>query len=470
MYISQADYAILLNMSSNHFCRKAALLLLAVLYLVFPLNALAFESGLVSDPQSFEDSPDDPAETLKLVQANSYLLLDVTTGNAILSENTQQEVSIASTTKMMTALVLVEQVSDLSAMVTCGNEVYVSDPASSLAGLVKGQTLSYKDLLYGLMLPSGNDAAQVIAVAVSGSIPAFVERMNQRAKELGMTHTQFENPHGLYGANHYSTAEDLAILAQAVLDNPTLLEVVSTREYTLPANWKYPQGRKVYNFNPLLHETTMGNSPQGDPTPNPYYVEGTQGIKTGFINEAGYCLVAAATQEGRTLIAVVLGSETPQLRSQSTAALLRYGFDHTSIVEITPTLREIPLKLEAKNTGILGRELPVVLDITEERSFPLLMTNSDRDRFLARDGITVNLIPNAELQAPIQQNQTVGQAEVYFDGALLFSCDIRSAQYQPNRYHLIVYTALAIFCLLLISRVFLYWKQHRKKEQTVQGE
>lgn len=463
MYISQTDYAILLNMSSNRFLQKAALFLLTALYLVFPTNAIAAEGALLSDPQAFAGNPDDPAQTLSLVQARSYLLLDVETGDAILSENAQEEVSIASTTKMMTALVLVEQVSDLSAMVTCGDEVYVSDPASSLAGLVKGQTLSYKDLLYGLMLPSGNDAAQVIAVAVSGSIPAFVEQMNQRAKELGMSHTQFENPHGLYGVGHYSTAEDLAILAQEVLKNPTLLEVVSTREYTLPANSKYPQGRTVVNSNPLLHETTVESNSQDAPSANPYYVEETQGIKTGFIDEAGYCLVAAATQEERTLIAVVLGAKTIGLRNQSAAALLRYGFEHTSLVEIRDTLADIPLTLEAENTGILGRELPARLRIGEEVPSRLLMTNSDRDRFLAREGVTINLLPMEGLRAPIQVDQVIGRAEVFFDGALLLSCDVLSTQSHANAYHLIIYTAGAIFGVLLLLWAYLHHGRRRRR-------
>ena len=126
-------------------------------------------------------------------------------------------------------------------------------------------------------------------------------------------------------------------------------------------------------------------------------------------------------------------------------------------------LADIPLTLEAENTGILGRELPARLRIGEEVPSRLLMTNSDRDRFLAREGVTINLLPMEGLRAPIQVDQVIGRAEVFFDGALLLSCDVLSTQSHANAYHLIIYTAGAIFGVLLLLWAYLHHGRRRRR-------
>ena len=227
---------------------------------------------------------------------SSAALLDGATGECLYAKNGEQRALIASTTKIMTGL-LVCEAGELDRVVT------VPDAAVGLEGssmyLKKGETLTRRDLLYGMMLHSGNDAALTLAVSISGSEAAFVRQMNQRARALGLTQTHFANPHGLDSGENYSTALDLARLAQAALQNVQFRAVVSTKTITCA-------GRALTNHNKLL-----------------WRYDGCIGVKTGYTRHAGRILVSAAERDGRLLIAVTI-SDPDDWRDH--AALLDYGF------------------------------------------------------------------------------------------------------------------------------------------------
>mgnify|MGYP003244319947 FL=1 len=226
------------------------------------------------------------------VSAKSAALLDGTTGECLYVKNGEQRALIASTTKIMTGL-LVCEAGELDRTVT------VPDAAVGLEGssmyLKKDETLTRRDLLYGMMLHSGNDAALTLAISVSGSEGAFVRQMNLRARALGLTQTHFANPHGLDSGENYSTALDLAHLAQAALQNAQLRAVVSTKTAVCA-------GRTLTNHNKLL-----------------WRYDGCIGVKTGYTR----ILVSAAERDGRMLIAVTI-SDPDDWRDHT--ALLDYGF------------------------------------------------------------------------------------------------------------------------------------------------
>ena len=230
------------------------------------------------------------------VSAKSAALLDGTTGECLYVKNGEQRALIASTTKIMTGL-LVCEAGELDRTVT------VPDAAVGLEGssmyLKKDETLTRRDLLYGMMLHSGNDAALTLAISVSGSEAAFVRQMNLRARALGLTQTHFANPHGLDSGENYSTALDLAHLAQAALQNAQLRAVVSTKTAVCA-------GRTLTNHNKLL-----------------WRYDGCIGVKTGYTRHAGRILVSAAERDGRMLIAVTI-SDPDDWRDHT--ALLDYGF------------------------------------------------------------------------------------------------------------------------------------------------
>lgn len=217
----------------------------------------------------------------------------------------------------MTALVALES-GNLGDRIVVGKEARMKTPGESTAWLREGQTLTLKELLAGLMLPSGNDAARTIAIYIAkkqfGSeqisdqkaLHDFSEIMNQKAKKMGMSATHYINSNGLHDPDHYTTAHDLAILAKAAMRNPQFRELVASPRFT-------DTSVTYQNTNKLLDESSG------------FYFEGANGIKTGFTDEAGYCLVSSAERDGKTLIAVVLKSTKSDVWGDS-IMLLKNGF------------------------------------------------------------------------------------------------------------------------------------------------
>ena len=253
------------------------------------------------------------------VSAKSAALLDGTTGECLYAKNGDQRALIASTTKIMTGLLVCEAGEP-------EKPVTVPDIAVGLEGssmyLKSGETLTRRDLLYGMMLHSGNDAALTLAVSISGTEAAFVRQMNLRARALGLTQTHFANPHGLDSGENYSTALDLARLAQAALQNEQFRTVVSTKTIACA-------GRTLTNHNKLL-----------------WRYDGCIGVKTGYTRHAGRILVSAAERGGRMLIAVTI-SDPDDWRDH--AALLDYGFAVLgSDTPVYPQNRRIAWKNDCK--------------------------------------------------------------------------------------------------------------------------
>lgn len=259
------------------------------------------------------------------LQAHAAIVIDQDTGKVLYGMNDDQRLEPASTTKMMTALLAIEM-ADMNAQVMVGKEVLLANPGESSAGLRLGEQLSWRDLLEAMMLPSGNDAARTIAVQLGRQVQSnpslqeeeairvFVQRMNERAEELGLRNTHFMNPHGLHHANHYSSAYDLAVIAKEAMKSKLFRSIVGQTSATVKLVSSDREKLKSYtNRNQLLQQRSE------------YYYEGSTGIKTGFTDEAGYCLVSAAEREGRRMIAVVLHSGSNSVWTDA-RELLDYGF------------------------------------------------------------------------------------------------------------------------------------------------
>lgn len=254
------------------------------------------------------------------VPSGSAILMDAATGSVLYAQNADMQRGMASTTKIMTALVILEtlppeQVLEITPEMT-GAE------GSSLY-LQAGEHLTVEQLLYGLMLESGNDAAEALAIACDGSIEKFAERMNARAKTLGLTHTRFANPHGLSAPGHYTTARELALITAEAMKNELFRTIVSTYRMQIPYQ-DQPGARYLTNHNPILQK-----------------YDGMIGVKTGWTTADGKCFVTAAERDGLTLIAVTLGDTNI---SSTHTALLNHGFASFTAVPLqvhTPIL--VPL-------------------------------------------------------------------------------------------------------------------------------
>jgi serine-type D-Ala-D-Ala carboxypeptidase (penicillin-binding protein 5/6) len=246
-----------------------------------------------------------------VVSARAAALLDAASGAVVYSKNGQERFAPASLTKMMTALVAIER-GQLSQRITATPNVLV-EPV--VIGLDPGETLTLENLLYGLLLWSGNDAAVAIAEGLAGSVPQFAGWMNEKAAALGMRDTHFVNPHGLDTPGHYATAEDLARLTAAMMRVPLLAKIAASRDYTIPG----PPLYLFRNSNPLLGS-----------------YEGVDGGKTGLTDDCGRCLAVSATRGGHGVVAVVLGSNNI---ARDGRVLLDHAFTNYEWVPVTAGVR-----------------------------------------------------------------------------------------------------------------------------------
>ena len=277
---------------------------------------------------------DDP-----VIHAASAALVDPDSGRVYYELNSGQRAYPASLTKVMTVLLAVEAVE--RGEVAESDQVTASESAmegmvedGSTAGIVPGETMSFLDLLYCAMLSSANEACNIIAEHVSGSISAFVELMNERAAEFGCSGTNFTNTHGLPDENHYSTAADMALITREALSHQLFTTLCNTVTYTVPAT-NVSEQRSLSNSNALINPSSVYGSA--------YYYEYAHGVKTGHTNDAGYCLISTAERDGIRLLAVVMGCQAVERADGSgyelqnftdSVTLYNWVFDNFSLQEI----------------------------------------------------------------------------------------------------------------------------------------
>lgn len=280
-------------------------------------------------PVRSDDAAPPPAIT-----AESAVAIDAETGRVLYDLRAHERRAPASTTKIMTAILALENI-DEDAWVVSDTDARTMI-GSSVMGLRPGVYIKMRDLLYGLMLPSGNDAAVEIAKNVDGSVPAFVERMNAKAEELGLQETHFRNPHGLDARDHYSSAYDLAMLGRYAMGNAEFRTIVGTAYYHLEP----PSDYDLVNGNTLL-------------TSYP----GAEGIKIGWTDRAGWTFVASAVRDGRRVIVALMDSND---RDGDAAALLDWAYGTYSWNEISPrTVRMLQLAQRMGGAEALTRSLTV---------------------------------------------------------------------------------------------------------------
>ena len=340
---------------------------------------LCFAIVLISCPQAASAEPIvEAVPSPPTVSAQSAILTDAVSGACIWEKNADEALPMASTTKIMTALVALESLSPdtvitvpACAVGTEGSSVY----------LVEGEQLTLEQLLYALMLESANDAAVAIAVGVAGSVEAFADRMNQKADTLGLSDTHFSNPHGLDAEDHYTTARELAIIASHALQHDLFRVIVSTQKTTIPHVGE-EDARLLVNHNKLLQ-----------------LYEDCIGVKTGYTSKSGRCLVSAAERDGVTLIAVTLNASDDWSDHQK---LLDYGFTQY----FTATLCEsgdfsFPLAV----VGGAEPSVPIRNQVGLEVTLPL-----------AHPPITVTVEMRQFEYAPIQAGET--------QGWIVYCCDL----------------------------------------------
>ena len=286
------------------------------------------------------------------VSAESAILCDAD-GRLLYEKNSKERMGMASTTKIMTALVVTELLSLDKAVIIPREAVNVE---GSSVYLCEGERLSVEQLLYALLLSSANDAAVALAIAAAGSVATFAHKMNERAVSLGLCDTHFVNPHGLDDERHYTTAYDLAIISAEALKDPTIRKIASTKKATIPqgVTQETPEGgteRYLYNHNKLLSR-----------------YEGAIGLKTGYTKSTGRCLVSAAERDGLTLIAVTLDAPDDW---NDHAAMLNSGFSHyerRTLFDVGEFSYQLPLSGGYEGSVTLTNTQPLTLTMPKGSS------------------------------------------------------------------------------------------------------
>lgn len=320
--------------------------------------------------------------------AKAMMLIEKTTGREIYSKNSSEPLPMASTTKIVTALTVLENCDDLDEIVDIDDRA-VGIPGTSIY-LVKGEKLSVKELLYGMMLVSGNDAATALAYHISDSIEDFCKLMLETAKNAGATNSSFANPHGLDEEGHFTTAHDLALITAKALSNETFAEIVSTKECQISGNDKVPK-RYLKNKNKLLNN-----------------FQGATGVKTGFTDDAGRCFVGSAEREGTEFICVIFNCG-PMF--EECAVLLEQAFNEYKLVEIVPPYNYI------RRVGVIdGKEES--LKVYSRKGFSYPLTEEEQNKLIYEYNIPENI------EAPIEKDSVVGNFSIYLDGKKLFSEDV----------------------------------------------
>lgn len=323
------------------------------------------------------------------LDATSWLLVDRRDGEVLAAKAPNRKRAIASTTKLMTAYLAMKRL-------PLGRKIrmpaYKADPAESLAGLRKGERLTVEDLVHALLIASANDAAEALAVGVSGSVPEFVRQMNRAARRLELRSTSYANPIGLDQKGNRSTARDLAELAEVLLEDKRFRQIVKQREYVLRSG---AERRVVTTSNDLM---------LADPS--------VDGVKTGHTADAGYVLIASAKRKGVPLLSVVLGAPSEAARDASSAALLDYGYSQYE--------RRRPVKR--------GGEVVAVPVRYEDEPLPLLAARGIR--FSARDDqvIDVDVDSPEQVEGPIEAAERLGRVTVRLDGRVVGSSPLQASR------------------------------------------
>jgi D-alanyl-D-alanine carboxypeptidase (penicillin-binding protein 5/6) len=374
---------------------KKFFVFIILFFTLFPLTVYAddeLEEGLSETELLEAIEVSATVDEIPNINARHAIVIERNSKQILYGKNETEKCKMASTTKIMSSLIVIENCS-LSDTVTISSKA--ANTGGSRLGLSTNDQITVENLLYGLMLRSGNDAAVALAEHTAGSVEGFVELMNQKAIELGLSSTHFVTPHGLDSDEHYTTAYDLALLTDYALQNETFAKIVNTKTYTITLNG---YSKTLNNTNELL-----GN------------FVGVYGVKTGFTNGANRCLVTACKRDNLDVICVVLGCDTKKDRTSDSMSLLNYIFNNFTVVNIEDIIDKNfeDWNLLHKNSFTINKGVSQFLDLFLDKSelpySSVAIKKSDLDK------INTNIVFTSYHEAPIFTNTVVGNLEFKVD-------------------------------------------------------
>lgn len=378
-------------------------------------------------------------EKLPAVDSPSMIVLDSGTGQILYEKDIHKKLYPASITKVMTALIALERC-DLNEKVTASRRaVFSIEPGSSTASFQEGEVLTVEQLLYALMLNSANEAANILAEYIGGSIENFSDIMNKRAMELGTVNTHFVNPNGLHNDNHYTTVYDMSLISKQAMSMPAFKKIVSTKKYNMPPTNKYDKTDKIFwNTNKLIHPSAKN------------YYEYAIGGKTGYTTKAGHSLVASAMKSNLNLIAVSMNSQTGPKGIATyvdSIKLFEYFFENYEVVypvEAGSLVTQLPVK---------GAQNDIQLQVVAEKSLGITAPKNTAATYTTN----VEIFPN--LKAPIAKGSIVGKLEVQIKGTAYGTTNLISgnniARKEPLKLLGLILKIIGIILLFIIGFILI---------------
>ena len=400
-----------------------------VFTIIFIMMILPINTLLAADIDKNDYNPDNIT-----TNSPSAILMEPKTGKILYSKDAFSRMYPASTTKLMTAILTLENC-NLDDIVTVSHNAIYSIPVGySHASLQEGEELTVEQLLNVLLIPSANDAAVALAEHISGSVEEFANLMNNKAKELGCLDTHFVNPNGVHDENHYSTAYDLALIGMYAMKFDDIMRIAIVNQYTLPKTNKYNETNRIFNAtNGLISKN------------NEYYYPNATGLKTGYTDKSGYCIVATAKKDDVELLEVVFGSDSIKERYEDCIKLFDYGFENYSYDNLV-TANEI---IETKEINGATKETKSLNIIAKSDINVLLKNNVDVN------SLEPNISIHDNLSAPIAKDSVIGTISYEVDG-INYSTDlIAETTVEASNFETIIFRVLLIFLILYLLVIIL---------------
>lgn len=402
---------------------------IVVFTIIFIMLLLPINTILATDINTSDYNPDNVT-----TNSPSILLMDAESGKILYSKNANEQRYPASTTKLMTAILTLENCELDDVATVSHNAIYSIPVGYSHASLQKGEKLTIEQLLNVLLIPSANDAAIVLAEHLAGSVEKFADMMNQKAKELGCLNTHFINPNGIHNKDHYSTAYDLALIGKYAMKFEPIMRIAKINQYTLPKTNKYDKEDRIFN-------ATNGLITKNDE----YYYQYATGLKTGYTDKSGYCIVTTAKKNNVNLLAVVLGSSSIDERYEDCIKLFDYGFENYSYKKLVSN-REIVDNIEVNGATSETKSLNVIA----KNDIKVLLNKN-----INIDNIEPQIELNQNLSAPIAQDAVIGKISYVIDGEIFSTDLIAEKSVEASNLETIIFRALLIFLILYLLVIIL---------------
>ena len=380
-----------------------------LLFTILAINTMSYanidDDEIIDINEIKKETIETAAKTTEEPKLNARvgLIFDRNSKTILYEKNGLKQVPMASTTKIMTAIVVLEN-SNLNDIITISKKA--AGTGGSRLGLKINDKITVHDLLYGLMLKSGNDAAVALAEHVGGGIEGFADMMNKKASEMGLVNSHFVTPHGLDQDKHYTTAYELACMADYALNIPKFKEIVNSKSYNITIN---ARSSLIGNTNELLGS-----------------LNGVYGVKTGFTNGAGRCLVTACKRYDLDIITVVLGADTKKIRTLDSIKLIEYAYKNYEVIDIEKNIKE-----QFENWKYLN-EKRIYINKAKQNNINLEIENLNYSKIAVKkteiDNVKIEINSLYYLDAPVEEGRIIGNAKVQINGKTIANLNIKNKQ------------------------------------------